>query len=117
MDEHNENVLPIEPADAKRSHDSGVADSHYTLAGSHFKGEASDVVFSESLDGAANGHSDLPVASGRAAKELVPVGASDGKAVIEHSDGNGRRVPGVIRTPSGQLVAQNDALRRTRINR
>jgi len=115
MDEHNENVLPTEPADSQ----GGKPGSGDSVAGSHFKGEASQTVPNNSLDGATNGHSDLPISSDAVTRELVPLGTTGGRELIEPSEGNGdaiNHVPTLIRTNSGKLVAQNYALRRTRLN-
>src|SRR5436305_14015345 len=93
------------------------------------KVEASQAMPGASLDGATNGHSDLPISSDQAPKGLVPLEKLNGKELIDASERDGsasvepdKRVvifqtPTIIKTTSGKLVAQNYALHRTRINR
>ncbi len=81
--------------------------------------EASQAASNESLNGAKNGHSDLPISSNGVSRDLIPLEEMNGKELMEHSEGNGSAIsytPTITRTPSGQLGAQNYALRRTHIN-
>jgi membrane peptidoglycan carboxypeptidase len=110
MDENNENALPPKIVDSQGESSGPIADSH-------FKVDASHIHF---LDDTTNRHPHPPISSNPATNDLVPLEKTDGKAFIEPSNGNGsgvHRVPMLTRTPSGRLVAQINALRRTRVNR
>ena len=79
-----------------------------------------EVSHNGSSDGATNGHSDFPASSGRVTKELVPI-AKTGERALTGNVGDLVEAPTELplkpTTTSGKLVAQNYALRRTRINR
>src|SRR6266705_6042633 len=70
-----------------------------------------------SLDGATNGHADLPISSSRVTRELIPIAQAGEKDLIDAPQRDAINQVPTLRTPSGKLVAQSYALRRTRINR
>src|SRR5438477_54106 len=74
---------------------------------------ASHIVPDDSSDGATNGHSDFPTSSSQVRRELIPIARTGEQALADAPT----ELPLKTTTTSGKLVAQNYALRRTRINR